>query len=65
MEGATELQATSTSAWVLHDKTLKKETIRHTCKGVESLLFRPRTPGMNKPQRMNSLSHFPSFVDFA
>ena len=50
VERATEIQATSTSAFVLHDKTLKKETVRHTCRGVESLLFRPRTPGMNKPQ---------------
>ena len=59
----TELQATSTStsAQVLHEKTLKKETVRHTCRSVESLVFRPRTRGMNKPQRMNSFSTFPTF----
>ena len=61
VERATEIQATSTSAFVLHDKTLKKETVRHTCRGVESLLFRPRTPWMNKPQWMNSFSSLPIF----
>ena len=61
VERATELQATSTSALVLHDKTLKKETVRHTCRGVESRLFRPRTPWMNKPQWMNSFSSFSIF----
>ena len=63
MERATELQATSTSAQVLHEKTLKNETVKHTCRSEKSLLSRPRTREMNKPQRMKSFSHFPSFVD--
>ena len=63
MEGTTDFQANSISAQVLHEKTLKNETVKHTCRSEKSLLFRPRTHEMNKPQRMNPFSHFPSFVD--